>query len=111
MSGIIFKAASPKVVEKMFQVALFALQEQALADCNKFVKVDQHILESSAQADINGTTLILSWNTPYAKRQYYTGRPSKDVNPNASIMWAEVAHDQYGDDWQKIIQKGMGNDV
>lgn len=89
-----------------------AVTEQALADCNYFAKRDQGtLIESSETAsDIQNGELV--WNTPYAKKQYYTGTPSKDVNPNASLMWCEKAKDTYGGDWQKIAQKqfeeGMG---
>ena len=89
-----------------------AVAEQALADCNYFAKRDQGtLIESSETAsDIQNGELV--WNTPYAKKQYYTGTPSKDVNPNASLMWCEKAHDTYGADWEKIAQKqfeeGMG---
>ena len=46
------------------------------------------------------------------KKQYYTGTPSLEQNPNASILWCEEAHDHFGHDWDKIAQKafakGMG---
>lgn len=89
-----------------------AVAEQALADCNYFAKRDQGtLIESSETAsDIQNGELV--WNTPYAKKQYYTGTPSKDVNPNASLMWCEEAKNAYGPDWQKVAQKqfeeGMG---
>lgn len=89
-----------------------AVAEQALADCNFFARRDQGtMIESSETAsDIQKGELV--WNTPYAKRVYYTGTPSKDVNPNASLMWCEKAHDTYGAEWEKVAQKqfeeGMG---
>ena len=89
-----------------------AVAEQALADCNYFAKRDQGTLIESSEtsSDIQNGELV--WNTPYAKKQYYSGTPSKDVNPNASLMWCEKAHDTYGADWEKIAQKqfeeGMG---
>ena len=89
-----------------------AVAEQALADCNYFAKRDQGtLIESSETAsDLKAGELV--WDTPYAKRQYYAGTPSKEVNPNASLMWCEKARNTYGKDWQKIAQKqfeeGMG---
>ena len=89
-----------------------AVAEQALADCNHFAKRDQGTLIQSSEtaSDLKAGELV--WNTPYAKRQYYTGTPSTDVNPNASLKWCEKARDTYGGDWQKIAQKqfeeGMG---
>lgn len=106
---MIFKAVPKAVVEKMFEKALFAAREQIMNDCNEYVKVDQHILERSASTEMDGLTLHVSWDTPYARRQYYTGQPSTDVNPNASILWAEKAAATYKKDWEAIIQKGMKN--
>lgn len=89
-----------------------AVAEQALADCNYFARRDQGTMIQSSEtaSDLQNGELV--WNTPYAKKVYYTGTPSKDVNPNASLMWCEKAKDTYGADWQKIAQKqfeeGMG---
>ena len=102
-----FIPAKPERVKKAFELALFALREQAMNDANQFVRVDQGILRDSAKAEIEDTTLHLSWDTPYAKRVYYTGTPSKDVNPDASLMWAHKAKDTYGGDWERILQKGL----
>ena len=56
-------------------------------------------------------TLSISWNTPYARRVYYTGTPSKQANPNASLMWAEKAHDTFGSEWASILKKGMSDNL
>lgn len=81
-----------------------AVAEQALADCNYFARRDQGtMIESSETAsDLEKGELV--WDTAYAKKAYYTGTPSKDVNPNASLMWCEKARDTYGQDWQEIAQ-------
>lgn len=106
---MIFKAVPKATVEKMFEKGLFAVREQILTDCNYYVKVDQHILERSAYTEMDGNTLHVIWNTPYARRQYYTGTPSKDVNPNASIQWAEKAGAEHKKDWAAMITKAMKN--
>ena len=89
-----------------------AVSEQALSDCNYFAKRDQGTLIESSQTASDLDTGTLVWDTPYAKKQYYTGAPSLEQNPNASILWCEEAHDHFGQDWQKIAQKsfekGMG---
>ena len=107
---MIFKAVPKATVDKLFEKGLFAVREQIKDDCNQFVKVDQHILERSAYTEMDDTTLHIIWNTPYARRQYYTGTPSHDVNPNASIMWAEKAAGMYKKDWAAMIQKAMKHD-
>ena len=92
--------------------AIPAVSEQALADCNEYCRLDQGQLRESSEtaSDVKSGTLV--WDTPYARRVYYTGTPSKDQNSNASLMWCEVAHDAHGKEWNKIAQKefekGMG---
>ena len=89
-----------------------AVAEQALADCNYFARRDQGTLIESSETASNLQEGELVWDTPYAKRVYYTGVPSKDVNPNASLLWCDKAHDADGRDWQRIAQQqfeeGMG---
>ena len=84
-----------------------AVAEQALADCNYFAKRDQGTLIESSQTASDIESGLLVWNTPYARRQYYTGAPSLEQNPNASILWCEEAHDHFGQDWEKIAQKAF----
>lgn len=89
-----------------------AVAEQALADCNYFARRDQGtMIESSETAsDLQNGELV--WNTPYARAVYYTGAPSIDANPNASLLWCEKAKNVYGRDWNRIAQQqfeeGMG---
>lgn len=89
-----------------------AVSEQAHEDCNYFARKYQGtmILSSETASDFKKGELV--WNTPYAKKVYYTGTPSQDANPNASLMWCEKAYDTFGGKWQKIAQKafaeGMG---
>lgn len=88
------------------------VSEQALSDCNYFAKRDQGTLIESSQTASDVENGLLVWDTPYARRQYYTGTPSLMENPNASILWCEEAHDHFGQEWQQIAQKsfvkGMG---
>ena len=102
-----FVPVKQEVVDNAIAKALFALQEQALGDCNYFCRQDQGTLIDSSRAKQTGLNLELSWNTPYARRVYYTGRPSKNVNPNASLQWAELAKNTFGGEWQRILEKGM----
>lgn len=97
------KAASKK--------ATFAMATQALKDSNYYAKQDQGtLIDSSLTAsDLEGGFLV--WDTPYAKRQYYTGTPSKDANPNASTMWAHQARAQHGEAWRRIGQDTLKEGV
>lgn len=84
---------------------LHALSEQVLTDCNFFCRVDTGTMRSTSliASDLSNGTLI--WDTPYAAKVYYTGVPSTDVNPNASLMWAEKAAGQFGASWNSLAQR------
>lgn len=110
-----FKPCPASVIENAFNKALFACQEQMLTDCNTYVKHLEGALEDSSQHSVNGLVLKLSWDTPYAKRQWYTGTPSatsKMYHPKASTQWAEHAAMEYGGNtWKKQLEKGMADNL
>lgn len=106
-----FEAVKAEKIQQAFNKALFALQEQAKDDCNYFARQWQGTLIDTSSASCSGNTLTIAWDTPYAKRVYYTGNPSKQVNPNASLMWAEKAHQTFGKDWINILDKGMKDNL
>lgn len=81
-----------------------AVAEQALADCNHFARRDQGTMIQSSETASDLQKGELVWNTKYARRVYYTGKPSTDENPNASLLWCEKARDTFGKDWQQIAQ-------
>lgn len=118
MSGFIFIPTKPDKIKNAFEKGLFAAREQILTDCNYFVRQDQGALKASGRTELghflfgSDSALRVIYNTPYAKRVYYTGgRVSTDVNPNASLQWCQKAADRFGNDWQKIIEKGMNNSL
>ena len=83
--------------------SLFPLSSQILGDCNQYVKVDQHTMESSSYtaSDLRGGKLV--WNTPYAKRQYWAIKTS--LTPGRTWKWCETAKRKYKQDWQKLAEK------
>lgn len=87
---------------------LFPLSSQVLADMNEYVRVDQNVLRASSTSASDFDKGILRWNTPYARRVYYTGNPSKDVNPNASLMWCEVGKANHNREWITLAEKLFG---
>lgn len=111
MSGFVFKAASNQKIVDAFSKGLFAAKEQILTDCNYFVRQDQGVLRGSGRTALHGDVLQVTYNTPYAKRVYYVGHPSTNVNPNASLQWCQKAADTYGGQWREIIEKGMSNSL
>lgn len=96
--------------EKLGEVSLqarFEVSQQILNDSNIFVREDTGELRRSS---VRGSDLprgIIGWDEPYAKRVYFTGRPSTDRNPNASLQWVEVARSRYGADWVKLVLRKL----
>lgn len=121
MKGVRFYAAKKAVVDEAFEKALFAAQEQILTDCNYYARKDTGTMIETSRtlgvqnvgntetSHVNGTTLRLVWDTPYAHSVYYFGVPCTGIghNPNASLLWAEKAARQWHDTWRKILEKGM----
>ena len=87
------------------------LAEVILADCNEFVREDQGTLKDSSYNETASDGQNIGWDTPYARRVFYTGSPSKDVNPNASLEWAEKARAKYKKDWEKLAQKKFDGEL
>lgn len=96
-------------VDGAWKNTLAPLAEQILTDCNYYVRQQTGALRSSSLTASIPREGLLIWNTPYAKRVYYTGSPSKEVNPNASLMWCEKAVSTNRGDWQKIAQRLFDN--
>ena len=93
-----------KRIQTAWGAGLPMLSGEILKDCNKYCRQDQGALISSSYSHSDLDNGVLVWETPYAKRVYYTGKPSKDVNPDASLMWCEKAHAADGEKWNKQAQ-------
>ena len=90
-------------VEGAWNKGLYILSSQVLGDCNQFVKVDQHTLESSSYVASRLNEGVLVWDTPYAKRQYWEIRTS--LTPGRTWKWCETAKKKHRGDWQKLAEK------
>lgn len=99
------KAQVKARIDGAMQPAVAALTEQVIADSNEFCRVDTGALADSALRASNPQKGRAVWDTPYARRVYYTGTPSKDKNPSAALMWVEKAKAQYGEDWKRLANK------
>ena len=93
-----------KNFDTLSEKARYLLSSQILADSNRHVRVDKGTLRDSAISHSNLPKGELVWNTVYAKRVYFTGTPSTDMNPEAQLMWVHYARDRYGKDWVKIFE-------
>ena len=82
-----------------------ALANEVLKDSNYYCREDSGALIDSSILASRIKDGVLVWDTPYAKRVYYTGTPSTDRNSNASLMWAQKAASENRDKYQKMLQK------
>ena len=88
-----------------------AVTESVIEYGNVFVPEDQGTLKDSALIASRPQDGLAIWDTPYAKRRYYTGTPSKDKNQNASLQWVEKGVNTYKKELDQVAQnafsKGM----
>ncbi len=90
-------------VEGAWNKGLYVLSSQILGDCNQYVKIDRHTLESSSYVASQLDKGRLVWNTPYARRQYWEIRTS--LTPGRTWKWCETAKKKHRGDWQKLAEK------
>lgn len=106
MKNVIIVA--PDRLEKIYSGCRRAQANVALAalrDCNRFCKVRTGKLKNSSRANLSTGELI--WDTPYAKKAYYTGTPDRTINPSASLMWAQKAARLNSERWRKIVEREL----
>lgn len=97
--------------EKLAEKARYLLSSQVLADSNKHARMDTGEMIFSSQRASDLPKGLLVWDTPYAKRVYFTGTPSTDRNPDAELMWVHVARDRYSKDWLAMFEQLAKNEV
>lgn len=89
-----------------------AVTKAVVAYGNIYVREDQGTLKNSALTKSEPEKGRAIWDTEYAKKMYYTGTPSKDVNPDAALMWADKGVKEHREEIDKIAQnafeKGFG---
>ncbi len=84
-----------------------AVTEAVIHYGNIYVRRDTGTLEDSSLIASEPEKGRAIWDTPYAKKVYYTGIPSKDVNPNASLMWADKGVKEHREQIDKIAQNAF----
>lgn len=103
-------AAKKKLSQNNVKRGRFALANQAMADMNQFVPMQEGILRQTATIDIDGGGV--NYNTPYAKAQFYgfVGKGGYRVynytTPGTSRRWDLRAKAKYMNDWKKAFVKG-----
>lgn len=108
--GVKIKRNMPKIVAKIEagrQAMVEAVTESVVEYGNIFVREDQGTLKDSALIASRPKEGLAIWDTPYAKRMYYTGTPSKDKNPDASLQWAEKGVSTYKKELDQVAQNAF----
>lgn len=105
------EAALMKRLQKGASMAQMRLDQQVLTDSNYFCPLKTGTLQKSA---IIGTVIgsgTVSWNTPYARRQYYgvDFDRSQDPNPNACAKWFEAAKARKLEQWRRLVDDTVKN--
>ena len=88
---------------------IFLVTTQALKDSNNYARRQSGDLIRSSLIATDYEKGILIWDTPYAKKVYWTGTPLKNKNPNARLMWADFAKANHNKEWLKIAQRGASD--
>ena len=78
------------------------------ADTNEYVRFDQGQLKQSSYTASQPAKGRIIWNTPYARKAYYTGKPRRVKNPNAAILWCEEAKRRHLKEWRKFVAGRTG---
>lgn len=97
--GGVEKKLSPQAEQR----GQYALANQALADMNQFVPMDEGILRQTATIDIDGKGI--NYNTPYARRQFYM-HAYNYTTPGTGPRWDNKAKGMYMSDWINAFMKG-----
>lgn len=88
-------------VTDAFDAILPQLSELILADCNEYCKEDSTALIGSSISHSQMKEGKLIWETPYARRQYWSIETAyKDVNPKATWKWCEAAKAKEKEKWR-----------
>ena len=106
------RASITAKVETAWNKGLAMLSKEILDDCNQYCKYDSGdlILSSYRNSVLKEGKLI--WQKPYAKRQYWEIQTAhKDMNPNASWKWCEVAKTKHMRQWQAQAEKAVRDNL
>lgn len=82
-----------------------AMANQALADMNQFVPMDESTLRQTATVDIDGAGI--NYNTPYARKLFYM-HMFNYTTPGTGPRWDNKAKAIFMRDWERAYLKGAG---
>lgn len=85
----------------------FALGVRVLTDSNFYCKRDSKTLIRSSIVNSSRDLTTIHWVTPYAYMQYCLPAARRDLNPNATWKWFEVAKSAHLKSWIKSYKKAL----
>ena len=92
--------------QALFANAQAALDTQVLKDSNLFAPKADNFLRASGRVERPG---VISWNMPYARRQYYLDDEVKGeityTTPGTMAKWFEHAKARFKKDWVALMQR------
>ncbi len=95
-------------IDTKWKAGLYQVLSVIRQDCNRYVRMDKGTLRKSSYSASQLDRGLIIWNTPYARRVYYTGTPRTVKNPNASLQWCEKAKAEYLDKWRRMAAAMTG---
>lgn len=108
MSSVRVEIDANKAVARrvpLFAKAQASLDTQVLKDSNLFAPKAEGTLRESGRVEAEG---LITWNMPYARRQYYLADGAHYTTPGTGAKWFERAKAQYKADWIKVAQGFFG---
>jgi hypothetical protein len=90
-------------IEAESKKGIAIVANEALKDANYYAREDTGMMIHSSITASRPEEGGLVWDTPYAKKMYYTGVPSTDTNPNASLMWAHRGYAENHEKYDRIM--------
>lgn len=95
-------------IKRKWGAGLYQLMVVIRQDCNRYVRIDKGTLRKSSYSASQPDKGLIIWNTPYARKVYYTGTPRTTVNPNASLQWCEKAKAEHLEKWRRMAAQTTG---
>jgi|SRR5690625_203171 len=95
--------AQRKLSSGNVQRGRYAVANQALADMNPFVPMDEGILRMSTSVDSDGS--VINYNQPYAAKMFYMYMYNY-TTPGTGPRWDLKAKGMFMSDWIKAFTKG-----
>lgn len=95
-----------KCSEKALEKAQKYLDQEVIRTCAPYVPLDTGTLERSGKMSSDIGSGTVTWNTPYAKKQYYEGS-SKGLR---GARWFDRAKADHAEDWQDVVAKILGGE-